>query len=301
MSRVNKMQSELDNESVNFNSFMTVIRNNKLPVCFEGKDIQYYRIRIERYLTENFDYIACNGKCNVLNLRNKIKEHSIYKNKLCLYFVDCDFDDNSDITDESDIYITPSYSIENLYLSDSTFKKILSDEFGIKDNNEEQKKLFDQILSLFQNRKKEFLIEIQEFNYYIYCIKKQNRNISYNDIKLSKLIHLELDTLSKNYRHISDIFPTLQLQAPDLALADSYFKSKDPEKYFRGKNNLMFLECFLEKLRNDAIQKNIERKVFLKKTTVEFTTNNLLSNCCKYAETPQCLIDFLEIYRDIIQ
>lgn len=296
MNRVEFMRAESHNISVNFKTFMNIVKNHQLPVCFEGKDIQYYRNRIERYLTENFGHIDCNGKSKVLALREEIQKNPQYKDRLCLYFVDCDFDDNS-ICNYHDVYITPCYSIENLYTSNKVLGKVISDEFGINPNDNDQLELFNKILSEYTTRKKEFFQCIEEFNFYVYLIKISQRNISYNDIKLSKIINVELDYVSKKYNCISEV---LDIEVPnnfDLSKAREYFSNKDPEKYFRGKNNFQFLESFLNKLRDDATQKDITRKIFPKKVNIDFSINNLLSSISKYAETPQCLIDFLSRHK----
>lgn len=302
MNRVQFMREQSQTTAVNFKTFMSVIKNNQLPVCFEGKDVKYYRSRIEQYLTENFGYISCNGKSKVLELRQKISQNPQYRGKLCLYFVDCDFDDNSDIHNQDDVYITPCYSIENLYISDGVFEKILSDEFSINQHNENQEILFNRIKSLFKERKKEFLQCIEEFNYYVYLIKLNNKNnISYQDIKISNLVDLNLNQVTKKYHCISEIIEGIDLDSFDLSIAVEYFLEKDHEKYFRGKNNFNFLEAFLSRLKDDATQKNISRVVFPKKQNIEFTNNNLLSTASKYAETPQCLIDFLKKYKPLLE
>lgn len=300
MNRVQFMREQSQITSVNFKTFMSVIKNNQLPVCFEGKDVKYYRSRIEQYLTENFGYIPCNGKSNVLELRQEISKNPQYRDKLCLYFVDCDFDDNSDICNKDDVYITPCYSIENLYISDKVFEKIISDEFGINPNDDEQFDLFSKILSEYKERKREFFQCIEEFNFYVYLIKINQANLSYNDIKILNLVRIEVDSVIKKYTCISEVLKGIDLNNFDLSMAQTYFSDKEPERHFRGKNNFHFLEKFLTKLQEDANKKN-SRKIFPRKMSISYTTQNLLSSYSKYAETPQCLIDFLKKYKLLLE
>lgn len=300
MNRVQFMREQSQTTSVNFKTFMSVIKNNQLPVCFEGKDVKYYRSRIEQYLTENFGYISCNGKSKVLELRQKISKNPQYRGKLCLYFVDCDFDDNSDIHNQDDVYITPCYSIENLYIADRVFEKILSDEFGINPNDDEQFDLFSKILSEYKERKREFFQCIKEFNFYVYLIKINQADLSYNDIKILNLVRIEVDSVIKKYTCISEVLKGIDLNNFDLSMAQTYFSDKEPERHFRGKNNFHFLEKFLTKLQEDANKKN-SRKIFPRKMSISYTTQNLLSSYSKYAETPQCLIDFLKKYKPLLE
>lgn len=296
MDLLSRMEQENLQASVYFINFMKVVRNEKIPVCFEGKDIQYYRSRLEQYLTEDFGYIPCDGKSKVLELREEIKEHSDYKDELCLYFVDADFDDNSDICNKDDVYITPCYSIENLYISDKVFEKIISDEFGVNPNDDEQFDLFSKILSEYKARKREFFQCIEEFNFYVYLIKINQANLSYNDIKILNLVRIEVDSVIKNYTCISEVLKGIDLNNFDLSMAQTHFSDKEPERHFRGKNNFHFLEKFLTKLQEDANKKD-GRKIFPRKMSVSYTTQNLLSSYSKYAETPQCLIDFLSRHK----
>ena len=299
MNRVEFMISESQNTSVNFKKFTDIVKKNLLPICFEGKDIKYYRNRIEQYLTEKFGFIVCGSKSKVLFLREEIQKNSQYRNKLCIYFVDCDFDDNSDIYNKDDVYITPCYSIENLYTSDNVFKKILSDEFDINPCDSEQSELFSKILSEYRCRKREFFQCIEEFNFYVYLIKLNQFKISYNDIKISDLVKINIDSVTQNYTSISEVLKGIDLNKFDLSKAKSYFLGKDPEHYFRGKNNFHFLEKFLIKLQEDANEKD-GGKIFPRKMSISYTIQNLLSSSSKYAETPQCLIDFLSSYKPLL-
>lgn len=300
MGLFDRMQEEIFQPSVYFLNFMKIVKNEKIPVCFEGKDIQYYRSRLEQYLTEDFGHIPCDGKSTVLELREEIKEHSDYKDELCLYFVDCDFDDNSDIHNQDDVYITPCYSIENLYIADRVFEKILSDEFGINPNDDKQFDLFSKILSEYKERKREFFQCIKEFNFYVYLIKINQADLSYNDIKILNLVRIEVDSVIKKYTCISEVLKGIDLNNFDLSMAQTYFSDKEPERHFRGKNNFHFLEKFLTKLQEDANKKN-SRKIFPRKMSISYTTQNLLSSYSKYAETPQCLIDFLKKYKPLLE
>ena len=92
--------------------------------CFvEGHDWPYYHIRISAISGKSCEVIVSNGKKSVLaiyNLLNKIPEYNRYKK---LFFVDRDYDDNSNI--DKNVYVTPGYSVENFYGSIDCFKNII--------------------------------------------------------------------------------------------------------------------------------------------------------------------------------
>lgn len=130
-------------------------------------------------------------------------------------------------------------------------------------------------------------------------IKLNQFKISYNDIKISDLVKINIDSVTKNYTSILEVLKGIDLNNFDLSKAKSYFLGKDPEHYFRGKNNFHFLEKFLIKLQEDANEKD-GGKIFPRKMSISYTIQNLLSSSSKYAETPQCLIDFLSSYKPLL-
>lgn len=293
-------EAKKNSVAVHFFNFTSAIANNKLPICFEGEeDILYYRERIEIYFN-NFAKIVCGGKKQVLALRDEIKD-SEYKNKKCLYFIDCDFDDNTNLINQDDIYITPCYSIENLYISDNCFSKILSDEFGINGDDTKYSTLFNEIKSYYKDKKNEFLKEITEFNYLIYLITIKNFSISFNNTKMSDLIEIKLNEINKKsdlqfHKKEDGFYKILGLSEEDfqklkleLYRSEQYFSNKDLEKYFRGKNLFEFLEYFLKRLK--------EGKFYKETCKTKFIVNNLISTISKYAETPDCLIKFLQKHK----
>ena len=114
-----------------FTEFVYSVRNKKdyLFCFFEGYDVAYY-VPIIRRFTENYETFDCGGKKVVLAFHNFIKDKREYDKYKKAFFIDRDFDVPISI-EQPPIFETPCYSIENFYVSDSVFAKILKSEFGI--------------------------------------------------------------------------------------------------------------------------------------------------------------------------
>ena len=113
MSRVDSLAHARGDVSVKFAEFMQITSKEKVAICFEGEDARYYSIRINNIRADiEWSGIDCGGKAKLLKLREDIRNHPHYKNSVCLFFVDADFDDNTKLLDYTDTYVLPCYAIE---------------------------------------------------------------------------------------------------------------------------------------------------------------------------------------------
>ena len=277
---------------------------NKVAVFFEGEDEKYFSVRINNIRPDiNWAGVNSKGKSNVVTLRKKIRKHPIYQNALCMFFVDSDFDCNSSINDFDDVYLTPCYSIENLYLSDSTFERVMAAEFGLSETAEEYK-CYQRVLGVYGATKSSYLEVIKEFNFLIKELRKMEQNgtingrLNINNLSIGDLVSVNFGSVSKQYDENNPItlFPELpsNLQV-SLQCSEEYFKELSSEQWFRGKQHLEFLRVFLGKIKEDRCKKN-SRAIFHTKGNVKLslTKANSISELSQYADTPTCLKEFLE-------
>lgn len=303
MNRVDSMVAARDEISVKFKQFMDIIKVSKTPMVFEGEDGKYYTSKIDNFFSKPWDSIDAGGKSKVLKLREKVKSNPTYKNKLALYFVDADFSDNVNIMNEEDIYITPCYSVENFYFSENLIEKVLRDEFKVSPSNEE-KEDFDKAIQTFRILKSQYLDAITSFNELIYFIRtvyqKNNPNktrLNINNVKFTDLVKISLTKVSKIYDESNprNIFKDLEDNVViDFEVGKKFFDGKDNTKAFRGKQNLEFIRTFLECLKKDRVCAT-NRELFTKKAGVKLglSKENCLSELSQYADTPNCLRNFL--------
>lgn len=303
MSRVDILAHARGDSSVKFKEFMQILVKEQVPACFEGEDARYYSVRINTLRADiEWSGIDCGGKSKLLQLRENIRAHPHYKNSVCLFFVDADFDDNTKLLAYTDTYVLPCYSVENLYISDKAFKQILSDEFKISENGEESE-CFSKVVSTYQKVKKDYLSAISAFNYWLRAyrlvekIDSEKGHLNINNIRFKALIKLDLQQAEAVYDidAVHQLFPNRDESIEvDMLDSSNYFKGSNKELDFRGKQHLEFFKKFIMLLKEERCKKN-SRKIFSKRGNVDLmlTDGNAISGLSQYADTPECLSTFL--------
>lgn len=270
---------------------------------FEGEDAKYYFPRIEKYSGYEYNKIIhynCGGKKGVLKALSLVEKNSddIYIAKA--FFVDSDYDTTK--YNNSLLYQTPGYSIENFYTSQEAFSKMLNREFGINTTEKD----FLKCCSDYFQRHQEFHDETIYINSWLACQRVQeetteNHRIVLSDFKISKLFsEITIDSIvSKekiNREKLEQLFPdSMNVEECEIERKMDYFKNGDMGRLFRGKFEMEFLKKIIDSLK----EKNKTGGYFSKKyTSVHIDPNiNTLSVLEDYADTPQSLIDFLKQYQ----
>lgn len=306
MSRVDVLKKSRDSISVKFLEFTRIVSKSchRVAAFFEGEDEKYFSGRINNIRPDiMWSGVNSKGKTNVIQLRAKIRKHSVYKEAPCIFFVDRDFDCNSDISDMDDLYLTPCYSIENLYLSDSAFERIIAAEFGLSDTTEEYK-CYETLMNVYTKTKASYLQEIKCFNLLIRELKDMenkgiiNCRLNINNLSIDDLVTINIGNVQKNYDE--NVPFTIFSELPqDLSVClngtEEHFADLPAELWFRGKQHLEFLRVFLGKVKEDRCKKK-SRVIFQAKGNVKLnlTKANTISELSQYADTPMCLKAFLE-------
>ena len=205
MSRKDKMIEQTDCVEAIFMSYTQQKSSQKMILFFEGKDdFKYYYPRIYSIYNEKYINYNCNGKENVLKIYKMIIEQTVENSEVIkMFFVDKDYDDNSNI-DNNDIYITPTYSIENLYFTDLAIESMIRIEMGLSAESKEDAKDFKIAYNYIRERRDNIIEEILYGNacYSLQIKKSYKKNCKkpnltaikkYNDIvSISKLEDIEV-------------------------------------------------------------------------------------------------------------
>ncbi len=307
---VDSLRSESESDCVAYTEFMLAYdknNNSKLYLFFEGnEDRYYYPIRIENILNNsNIEDFVCNGKENVLKVHSLIKNAEAYKNLPTLFFIDSDFDENNYC---SSIYVTPTYSLENFYVNEKSVEKIVIYEFKFAKETLD----FVNIMGVYRNLINQFLNNVDKLNIWLACqadIRKEQDTLT--RLKIDKSLNgyikksmicdklttytkiEEISTIDKIERIFSDA-PKVSKERYEKK--EREFDSIDKLSKYRGKLMLRFLEAFLFKLQSFDFKKN--NNVFEKKysSSLRIEYNTMCSALSQYAETPQCLRDYLQNY-----
>ena len=317
MISVEAMHRSIENHNVKFLEFTRIYSNkpNCLICFFEGEDARYYGIRIQENLHNmEWEGIDCGGKESVLELFNLLETHSElkYREAKKAFFVDRDFDPPLSPEKRTKIYETPCYSIENLYTSQTCFTQILKNGFKIREFVEADEPIFQKCVSLFIQTQQKFHDAIAPLNAWIILIRKMERETvtpkktSLDKIKLEKLIKIDVEHITKRYTidDINTAFPEQDnISETEVNTKIDSFSSIDRGKIFRGKYEIAFLSKFLTKLKDDLCASS--PKYFDEKRTIHFSLPptpkskeppSILSQFSQYADTPQCLRDYLKSF-----
>lgn len=282
--------------AVAFQKFVLLQKDHRQDLfCFyEGNDNGYYYPRIKEFYNGIHHPIKCGNKKSVLYMHKSIKTK--YPVAKCSFFVDADFDER---IDNAEIYETPCYSIENFYTTKSFISDILKNEFGLSEIDAEYKIA----LGDFDLNQKKFHDESLLFNAWYASLKEKankkkcSTNVNLNCSIPKDIFILKIGSISGNYDFdgLKSKFPeAISISEEEVNNKVEEFKSKDLGKTLRGKYELEFVYTFLQYLIKDAnIAEN--RTILNSKTKFRVDKAQMLSQLSQYAETPACLVDYIEL------
>ena len=260
--------------------------------CFvEGYDMQYYISRIRDTSGKEAYAIECKGKKNVIAAFDLISIRPEYNKYKKAYFVDRDFDDNSALS--NDIYVTPCYSIENLYCDVKCIKRILQYEYGLSPLDPQ----YDSVIEFYLQKQCEFHEAIALFNAWYASLKHigiVNKVICLECSFPSDFIEFDFTKKIVATYTIEDIETAYPLDnTTNLELISELKKQLEVNctANFRGKYEFQFLNGFLQYLNQDSTNAHL----FIKdKKTVNCNRKQMISHFSQYAETPECLKRYIE-------
>ena len=264
-----------------------------LVFAVEGNDdVVYYQTVLEKYRNDlKFLPLNCKGKDNVLYLCHTISQNQELNNHNTYFFVDKDFDGMKNYELNFNIYVTPTYSIENCIVNKSSLRKILFAEFKCDPSEGET----DKIENLYLQRLREYFTCMELVNMCIFYCRIKGIKIGSIDDKIKNYLEINLNSLKVKYSR-DTIKDLIRIQG-DFLVEDadelvSEFKKLDPHKEWRGKFLIGFFIEFLKKLKDDRTQEN--PMLFKKKAKIQFEPNqSIIRSLAITSEAPACLQRFL--------
>ncbi len=296
---IEEMRASRESSNVAFIKFVdNYSRFSTSVFCFyEGEDGKYYNQKIKTILGDNVITIKVGNKESVLKTWRKIKSDSHYDEVNKCFFVDRDMD-NPPPDRNDDLYITPCYSIENLYVTQNAFSNILQSEFSCDQYDSDYKKCIDKFIDLYG----QFNNHMIEFNALVLLRNKKclgNEKIPLNGINTSKLVSVTIDGVLRKNTYcdiINNLKTQLNVNEEELNQAINQIKTHgDYGNVFRGKNQIFFLASLIKLLKELHREKTFFDN---KHTSVTISiTDNILSELSQYAEFPECLKLFLKKHK----
>jgi hypothetical protein len=300
--RVDMLLEALEDTEVFFLEYSRVRSNNRSIFIIEGKDDpKFYTSKLASILGDRWDIVSVGGKSKVLEVRESIRNHPIYKGDSAFFLIDKDFDDR---ILKCDIYTTPCYSIENLYCEPATIKNLVIGECGLSNYKiPKRQEIIDYIVEEYKRIRSSFHKSRQAIavnSIFLYTRKKlQDRKISLDQVvKIEVRIvegQIRLKLTEKNkYRQMKQ---AERSKFHKFILNDAQLKEilANPGYLFRGKQEILLLKEFIKSLKDDGCTSNKVNQLFGHKIKLESQSlsENPLSSIAQYVHTPDCLIKFI--------
>ena len=252
---LDELRSGRDTASAVFMQFTSYkcYYNDCIFAFYEGEDGKYYNSRIKEITDRYLIHIKANNKSKVLEVMKIIQSKHEYDSVITLYFVDRDMDFELEEYKNDNLYVTPCYSIENLYVSSEIFGLVLEDEFGLNVHDFDYKKY----LKLYNSYYEQFCQLMTEFNALVLLRNEKGLNcdkVNIQKIKTTtRLINIDIISglsYSSHYQEEIDILKE-KLNVTDQEVEEAKIrlaKYGEPSEVFRGKNQLDFFTTFIYKL-----------------------------------------------------
>lgn len=306
MNYLESMRAGKSKEQVAFLEFM--LHTDKgiigLFCFFEGRDRPYYEHRIQQFIPlEQIHSIPCGGRDKVLKVHRLISNHSEYQRYKKAFFIDRDFNPPLATNYDPPIFETPCYSIENLYVSENSFKLILKGILALS----EVSQAYEDAISLFIARRTEFHEAVLLFNAWYACLMdirnatgQKIEGLQLEDKLPDGFIKFSLESIECKYdltkiKNKKKFSKAPELDANTLEQKMQEFRNCDKGMRFRGKYELQFMVRLIDLIIEDAGSK--ERKTIFKKK-IQFPYGGLNNEMAivlfsAYAQTPTTLKDYL--------
>ncbi|KAB7615437.1 DUF4435 domain-containing protein [Amylibacter sp. SFDW26] len=274
-----------------------ILRSNhpdSVVIAMEGDDDPIFYQTVIKQIKPCLQWkpFVCNGKDKVLELRLYLNRNLSEKKHKTYYIVDRDFDDAKGHTVGQDLYITPTYSIENLLVTEDALEQILSGEFRCIDDDSAKQ----EIILTFKKLMSDFYKAMELVNRAIHYCRKKNIKTNSIENSLKKYVTVSLDGIEIKYTE-SDIAKLIGLpddfEIEKLHDTADEFDKLDPSTRWRGKFIYAFFIAFLTQLKEDRCNK--KPKYFSEKKSINFNPNNTMVRALTAASrAPECLRIFVD-------
>jgi Protein of unknown function (DUF4435) len=302
MTSLDLLRAGRESYAVKWREFLRIFtrKPTSLICIFEGQDAKYYRPRIEMIANPpEWEVINSGGKDVAVKLYELISSSLTYSKAKTAFFFDRDFELRDKYPTAANVYLTPCYSIENLYVTESVMRRILRDEFGMNEHSESDMD-FDRCIGIFNARFAEFLDAVATLNAWIIIHRKREREsaarkLNLGNLNLNNLIIVDIKSVKQCYTLFdleAAIPESMRLTPEEVGSEVLLFERASRQYFFRGKFQIYFMRVFLTKLRLDCSQQH-PTCVAIKRSISFSVGGNILSELSPYAETPDDLRSFL--------
>jgi hypothetical protein len=295
-------KSALDSKVSVYHEFLGQYKKEERIVYgfVEGKDDQvFYLGHIESILPEGWDIklFTSGGKENVLKIHKNIDWRSFKKKRIC-FFIDRDLSDliPERVQQDSNIYVTTYYSVENYLVKPQVCERALKEIYGFDILTDPE---IQQVKTLFSKELENFYKLMAPLMAVILKWRRSGDNANLNNIDLKKIFSFSngvvseknsLNTLSLLHSQCGVIMP----DDPDYTVEEGEFnKAVVYRAFIRGKYLFWFLIEFCKSVYADADKIIVGLKKKPKKN-LDLSLGNGMCIVAPRAKKPPTLKRFLE-------
>lgn len=231
--------------------------DNAIHVFYEGNDDpSFYSNYFEQKKKVKIFYYQAENKKGIYEIHSKIN-WTAYKKNRSLFFADKDFSDilMEKYVNDTNIFVTKYYSIENYLVCKPIFNRILRDILHIDDE-----KFIKSCYKLFEKNLKLFTIQVQPIIAWIIYHRSINSSLQLNNFKISDIFYFDenlniiRNRTCKGYSvqgyllYKTKLTHTNQCWKGILKYYREIQKIHPHKSYLRGKYEIWFMVAYINKL-----------------------------------------------------
>jgi len=274
MSEIDELRLERETKHAIYIQFLAEYNRHKKEFCYgfvEGKDDpSFYRCHINKELpySHKIRLFPAGNKKSVKDVYSCFDWRRFQKNRI-VFFIDRDLSDiveDNNLIEESNVYLTDNYSIENDIVNRDTFESVLREVLGFAMTDQES---IDRVLELFEEQKEIFeRLMMHTMANIIYWKRLRLPICNYRNINIKDVINIsngvvinlkgELEFREYIYRMSNVLYDRYNPQEV-LLIHDELEQDSTYKKIIRGKYITTFFILFCNSIYRDCGSLNIER------------------------------------------
>ena len=229
----------------------------------EGKeDFGYYRGFIEHIIPDEWEVElwSAGSRDRVVQIHKHIDWRRFSKKRVC-FFIDRDLSDliPDKLPDDTNIYVTDKYSIENSIVTRGTCRRILTEVCGFSDVSHKE---MDLVCNQFEAELESFLVAMISTMARMLSWRRRQEKANLNNINIGKMFSVKNGTVSVNKPFKTELSRMKYIHGsagisfdPELDISSintEFSKVSIYQKFVRGKYVLWFLVEFCKSVHQNS-------------------------------------------------
>ncbi len=274
----------------------------KVYFIIEGKDdIPFYGTKADEHLPPGWSLkiIPAGNRKKAVDAYNGV-DWSFYDKQRVLFFIDRDLSDytGEDTPNDTNVFVTQKYSIENELCTYDTFIKALKYYYGLNDIEETDESVIEQLYNTWWTS---FATLSEPIMAQILYWKSNHVNSNYANFKIQNVFEIKNNvlqrdgTLSSDEEIIKELFKQsgIAYSSIDISEYSTILNAKHtPDEFIRGKYVLPFFSKALFYISQNSVSILPSKKT--SHPTISIGHEDAVAKLCGIMRTPESLRIFFE-------